>query len=301
MKHKKVSFQHILDALSDIKFELTGAPFKHEEYAVSSLSESKSDSLVWYKGDDVASLSQNKSTLIICGNNLKLSNSILKEKTFILVENPKLVISQVISKCFIEKEVAGVHKTATVEKGAVIGKNVYIGPYVYVGNCVIGDNVVLSSHIYIHDNVTIKNNVEIHAGCVIGDMGSGYARNDKNEFIKFPHIGGVIIEDNVEIGANTYINRGALSDTIIRKGAKIGNSVCIGHNVEIGKNTIVIANSVVAGSTVVGENCWIAHSSTLRNGIIIDDDVTIGMGSVVTKSIRKGQVVFGNPAKSKNK
>ncbi len=92
-----------------------------------------------------------------------------------------------------------------------------------------------------------------------------------------------------------------MSDTIIKKGAKIGNAVCIGHNVEIGENTIVIANSVVAGSTIVGKNCWIAHSSTLRNGIVIEDDVTIGMGSTVTKSIQKGQVVFGNPAKVKSK
>ena len=169
----------------------------------------------------------------------------------------------------------------------------------YIGKAEIGDNATIWGHAYVHNNVTMGDNVEIHAGCVIGEIGSGFTKDESGEYVKFPHIGGVIIEDNVEVGALSYINRGSLSDTIIKRGAKIGNAVCIGHNVYIGEHSMVIANSVVAGSTKIGKNCWIAHSCSLRNGITLGDNVFIGMGSVVTGNCESNTTLYGNPAKDK--
>ena len=210
-----------------------------------------------------------------------------------------MVISKLIGDCFTEKREEFIHPSAVIHPEAQIGKKVYVGPFSYIGKAQIGDNVTIWGHVNINDNVIIGNNVEIHSGCIIGEIGSGFTKNEHGEYVKFPHIGGVILEDHVEVGALTYINRGSLSDTKICRGAKIGNAVCIGHNVYIGENSMVIANSVVAGSAIVGKNCRIAHSCSIRNGIRLGDRVFIGMGSVVTSDCPDGVTLFGNPAKDK--
>ena len=116
------------------------------------------------------------------------------------------------------------------------------------------------------------------------------------EYELFPHLGGLVIEDHVHLGNNTCIDRGSLKDTIIHQGVKIDNLVHIAHNVTIGKNSLIIACSMIAGSVVIGENCWVAPSSSVRNGIYIGDNTTIGLGSVVTKSVGADETVAGNPA-----
>ncbi|MFA6455573.1 MAG: UDP-3-O-(3-hydroxymyristoyl)glucosamine N-acyltransferase, partial [Bacteroidota bacterium] len=149
---------------------------------------------------------------------------------------------------------------------------------------------------YIYDNVRIGKNVIIQAGAVIGGDGYGYSRNDKGEFEKFPHVGAVLIEDDVEIGANTCVDRGTLGNTIIREGAKIDNLVHIAHNVTVGKHAAVIAQSMIGGSTVIGDYGWIAPSASLMNGIKIGSKVTVGLGAVVTKNIPDGETWAGVPA-----
>jgi len=132
---------------------------------------------------------------------------------------------------------------------------------------------------------------------VIGADGFGYQRNDKGEFEKFPHIGGVVIKDNVEIGSNTSIDRGALGNTIIEEGAKIDNLVHIAHNVKVGKHSAVIANSMIGGSTIIGDYSWVAPSVCMRDQISTGNNVTIGLGAVVLKSIPEGETWTGSPAK----
>jgi UDP-3-O-[3-hydroxymyristoyl] glucosamine N-acyltransferase len=113
----------------------------------------------------------------------------------------------------------------------------------------------------------------------------------------FPHVGGVEIEDDVEIGANTCIDRGSLGNTIVRRGAKIDNLVHIAHNVVVGRNAFVIANAMIGGSTILGDGSWTSPSATLRDGIRIGDGATVGLGAVVTKSIPDGAVWMGTPAR----
>ena len=156
---------------------------------------------------------------------------------------------------------------------------------------------MIHGNIFIYDQVSIGSDVTIHSGTVVGADGFGYEKDENGEVFKFPHIGGVIIENDVEIGANTCIDKGSLGNTLIKRGAKIDNLVHIAHNVEIGENTFVIANAMVGGSTKIGDNAWIAPSVSLMNGISIGKDVTIGMSSLVTKAIPDGETYAGSPAK----
>jgi UDP-3-O-[3-hydroxymyristoyl] glucosamine N-acyltransferase len=216
---------------------------------------------------------------------------------YIICKNPKLIFSKLVEHFFSETKKTGIHPTAFVEQSAFVGKETFIGPFSYVGNCRIGNNVTIHGHCHIYDGVTIGDHVTIHAGTVIGSDGFGYSRDEQNAAIKFPHLGGVIIEDGVDIGANTCIDRGALGDTIIKKGAKIDNLVHIAHNAVIEENAFIIANAMIGGSTTVGKNTWIAPSVSILQQRSIGANSIIGMGSVVLTDIPPAEVWAGVPAR----
>lgn len=163
----------------------------------------------------------------------------------------------------------------------------------------IGNNVIIEPGVYIHSGTKIGNNVIIETGTVIGGCGYGWVRRVSGELLLFPQIGGVIIEDNVHIGNNTCIDRGALHNTILRKGCKIDNLVHIAHNVDVGENAQVIAGAMVAGSVTIGKNCQIAPQASIMNQKTIGDNTLIGLHSCVTKDIPSNSVAYGVPAKVK--
>ena len=235
--------------------------------------------------------------VILCELSIQDTIPVQAQKCLIFVENPKIIFLRIANKFFVTPSYEGIHQSAVIHCEAEIVTNIYIGPNTYVGKCKIGAGSIIHGNCYLYDNVTVGENVVIHANTVIGSDGFGYQRNEDGSFEKFPHIGGVIIEDDVEIGANTCIDRGALGNTIIRNGAKIDNLVHIAHNVVIGRNTAVIANAMIGGSAVVGENTWIAPSASIRDQVTIGNNVTIGMSSLVTKSIPDDEVWIGSPAK----
>jgi UDP-3-O-[3-hydroxymyristoyl] glucosamine N-acyltransferase len=141
-------------------------------------------------------------------------------------------------------------------------------------------------------------NVIIGEYCSIGKDGYQYILDETtNKLIKFPHFGNIILEEDVEIGNNVCIARGALSNTILRKGVKVDNLVHIAHNVDIGENTQIIAHAMIAGSVKIGKNCWISPSSCIKNQLTIGDNVLIGMGAVVINNVDSNCVMIGNPAK----
>jgi UDP-3-O-[3-hydroxymyristoyl] glucosamine N-acyltransferase len=258
------------------------------------------ESIVWIKGnknDKYKLINETLARLIICDKNLEIDETISKTKCFIVVDNPKLIFIRIIENLFIPKKGKEIHPSAIIHPDAQISPTSYIGPFTYIGNCKIGDNVIIDGNCYLYDNTTIGNNVIIHAGVVIGCDGYGYSRNEKLEFEKFPHLGGVIIHDNVEIGANAAIDRGALGDTIIGEGTKIDNLVQIAHNVVIGKHCAIIANSMLAGSVVIGDYSWVAPSASVLNQLHIGSNVTVGLGAVVNRHIPDGEVWTGVPAK----
>ena len=256
------------------------------------------NTVVWVsptRKDKQILLDNTKAEIIICDNSLNFSETILREKCCIVVENPKLVFLRIVETFFTTKIEFSIHPTAIINQKATISENVYIGPNSYIGKCTIGNNTIIHGNCYLYDNITIGNNVVINAGTIIGADGFGYSKNNEGVYEKFPHIGGVVIEDNVEIGANTCVDKGTLGNTLIKKGAKIDNLVHIAHNVIIGENSFVIALSMIGGSTVIGDNVWVAPASSLRDGLVIGDNTVIGMGANITKSIPGNEVWIGNP------
>jgi UDP-3-O-[3-hydroxymyristoyl] glucosamine N-acyltransferase len=258
-------------------------------------------SLIWVASNNNNALEvikSTKATYIICGENVD-STVAFEDKLIIRAKNPRLFFIQILND-FLEllPKVSEIHSTAVIDSESIIGKNVSIGANSVIGKCEIGDDTIIGANVTINDRCVIKKRVKINSGTVIGADGFGYHKLDDGTLLKFPHIGSVLIEDDVEIGANTCIDRATLGITHLKKGVKIDNLVHIAHNVIIGENSTIIALSMIGGSTRIGDNTWIAPSVALRDGLIIGADCMIGMGSIVTKNIPDGETWLGNPAKN---
>jgi len=209
----------------------------------------------------------------------------------------------------------GIEQPSFIAKNAVYGQNIYIGAFTYIGEYVtLGDNVKIFPGSYIGDNVTIGENTLIFAGakiysdcvigsncvinscCVIGADGFGFAPNENGEYSKVPQTGNVIIEDFVDIGASTTIDRATLGSTIIRKGVKLDNQIQIAHNVEIGKNTVIAAQTGIAGSTKIGEKCQIGGQVGIIGHLTIGNNVKIQAQSGISRNIKDNEILQGSPA-----
>lgn len=261
--------------------------------------EVKEDSLDWInldKHDQERAIDNSRAGIIICSKSVDESKLKIQGKCLIKVDDPKAVIIIILNEFFSSPSPNGIHPTSFIHTNARVGKNVFIGPFTYLGDITVGDNSIIYGNCHIYDGVFIGENVIIHAGTVIGADGFGYIRDNNGRLIKFPHIGGVVINNTVEIGANTCIDKGALGDTIIEDSVKIDNLVQIAHNVKIGKNTAILGNSSIAGSTIIGENCWIAPHVIIKEHLLIGNNVFIGMASSVNTNIGDNQVWLGNPA-----
>jgi len=237
--------------------------------------------------------------------------------SYIEVDSPENAFAAVIINYFSPKiELQGIDSTSFVHQSSSLGKNVALGRNVVVGaNCKIGDNVKIFHNSVILENVEIDNdtiifqnvsireeckigkNVIIHAGAVIGADGFGYQKDDKGVYHKVPQIGNVVIEDDVEIGANTTIDRAALGSTVIKKGVKIDNLVQIAHNVIVGSNTVMSAQSGVSGSVKIGSNVIVAGQVGIAGHLEIADNVILMAQSGVPKTISKPGLYFGSPSK----
>ncbi len=215
-----------------------------------------------------------------------------------------------------ENTKTGVAPGAVVSPSARMGSHVSIGEMVYIGDeVVIGDHVVVHPQVYIGPGVKIGNNtllhpgVKIYAGCVIGNDcilhsgvvigsdGFGFAPTEDNRYQKIPQLGNVVLEDCVEVGSNSTIDRATMGSTILRRGVKLDNLIQVAHNVEIGENTVIAAQTGISGSTRIGKNCMIGGQVGIVGHIIIADNVKIGAGSGVEASILKeGATMLGAPA-----
>ncbi|MCE5191168.1 MAG: hypothetical protein LLG08_05345 [Actinomycetia bacterium] len=210
------------------------------------------------------------------------------------VKNPRLAFAQAVSAFFPRTVVSGVHPSAVVSPEATIGERVSIGALAYIGAAVIGDDSEIGPGVCIYDGVVIGKRVHVFSNAVVGADGFGYERDDQGEPVKFPQLGGVVIEDDVEIGAGSCVDRGALSDTHVRRNAKIDNMVHVAHNVVVGEGSLVAANAVIAGSTVLGPRVWVGPSACISNGLVIGAGASVSLGAVVTRDVPEGGHVTGN-------
>ncbi|NOZ60624.1 MAG: UDP-3-O-(3-hydroxymyristoyl)glucosamine N-acyltransferase [Calditrichaeota bacterium] len=239
------------------------------------------------------------------------------EKTIIRTANPYVAFLRVLRYFHPRKEMLdeGIHPSAVIHPSVFVGEGTRIGAGVVIGknsviakdcqifpNVVIGEDVQVGDKTLIYANVTLREqvhigrNVIIHSGTVIGSDGFGFAREGEI-YHKIPQVGIVIVEDDVEIGANCTIDRATLGQTIIRKGVKLDNLIQVAHNVEIGENTVIAAQSGIAGSTKLGKNVVIGGQVGIVGHIEIADQVTIAAQSGVTKPLPSKIVVFGYPAR----
>ena len=187
---------------------------------------------------------------------------------------------------------------SVIENNVVIGNNVKIYPQVYIGeNVIIGEKTIINAGVKVYEGSVIGANCVIHSGAVIGADGFGFAPQEDNNYRKVPQVGNVVIEDNVEIGANTTIDRATMGSTIIRKGVKLDNLIQIAHNVEIGENTVIAAQSGIAGSTKIGRNCMLAGQVGIIGHLTIADNVKIAAQSGIISDVKKeGEILQGSSA-----
>lgn len=184
-----------------------------------------------------------------------------------------------------------------VERGVEIGDGCQIYPQVYLGDGVrIGAGTILYPGVKIYEGCVVGANCILHAGAVIGADGFGFMPNDEGGFDKIPQLGNVIIEDNVEIGANTCIDRAKTDSTIIRRGVKLDNLIQIGHNVQIGENTVSSAQTGIAGTSKVGSNCFLAGQVGIADHVTIGNNVKVGSKSGLDKNVPDNEIRFGYPA-----
>lgn len=190
---------------------------------------------------------------------------------------------------------ASIRPFACIESGAVIGERAVIHSFAYVGSsCVIGEGSVIHPHVTIYHDTKIGRNVTIHANTVIGCDGFGYTW-DGEKHAKIPQIGSVIIEDDVEIGSNTSIDRASLGTTVIGKGTKIDNLVQVAHNVTIGQNSIIVSQVGIAGSARIGNNVVLAGQVGVKDHTTVGDGVMAGGGTGITKDVPPGSLIWGTP------
>ena len=210
---------------------------------------------------------------------------------------------------------SGIEQPSVISDGVTYGDDLYLGSFCYIGkNVRIGNNVKIYPNSFIGDNVTIGDNcvffagvrvysesgignyVTIHSGTIIGSDGFGFAPQEDGSYAKIPQIGNVVIEDHVEIGSCSTVDRATLGTTYIRRGAKLDNQIQVAHNVEIGENTVIAAQTGIAGSTKIGKNCLIGGQVGIAGHITIGDRVKIQAQSGIGKSLKDGEVVQGSPA-----
>ncbi len=264
---------------------------------IGQLNRQNSNSIYWSKNKE--HLSQIRVGTVICKKD-DFIEIVKKEKAnYIITVNPRLLFAKIISLFFCEKfsddftnEVSLHH----ANKNIIIGQNVFIGKNVQIGN-----GTIIHHNVAIYSNSVIGSNCIINVGASIGTEGLGLEKDpDTNTLFKFPQIGGVRIEDFVELGPYSTIRRSALNETFIGKSTKIGSFCNIGHNSQIGSNCILTSNVIIAGSTKIGNDVYFGVGCNIKNAIKISNGSTIGQGAVVVSNIEENQTWVGNPAKKIN-
>ncbi len=290
----------ILSSLN-LGYEIEGSNEKRVK-GIASITNARSDDLSFcsYEGDKAVELiSQSNAGIILCKRNLYGLVHPRKEAQLIFLDKPRHVFVNLANKIFVKKKkMVGISPKAVISKTTEIGARCYIGDYTVIGeNCKIGNDTIIYDKVTLVGNCVIGDRCVIRSGVTLGDDGFAFERDEKGLY-RFPHFGRLVIGNDIEIGANTNIARGTLSDTIIGDGTKIDVLVHIAHNVVVGKNCEIIAGTVIGGSTIVGDSTWIGINATLKDHIMVGNNVIVASGASVIHDVPSQDVVAGVPAKS---
>lgn len=294
--------------------EVVGNP-DAEVYKLSKIEEGTKGSLTFLANPKYVNfIYTTAATITIVNNDFVPENELTT--TLIKVEDAYQSFSKLL-ECYNQVKLmkSGIELPSVISENVTYGEQLYLGSFSYIGknvtignnvkiypNCFIGDNVTIGDNciffagVKIYSETVIGNNCNFHSGCVVGSDGFGFAPTEDGTFSKIPQIGNVIIEDDVEIGANTTIDRATLGTTLIRKGVKLDNHIQVAHNVEIGENTVIAAQTGIAGSTKIGSNCLIGGQVGIAGHITIGNYVRIQAQSGVGKNVNDGEVLQGSPS-----
>lgn len=307
----KFTAQQIADILDG---DIVGNP-DVEVNKLSKIEEGKEGSLTFLSNPKYTSyIYKTQASICIVNKSFEKTQDI--STTLIKVEDSYDAFSkllEVYNQIKLDKK--GIETPSSISDTAKLGENIYVGAFTYIGeDVVVGDNVKIYPNVYIGDNVIIGNGVTIfagskiysetqignhctlHSGVIIGADGFGFTPSENGEYSKIPQIGNVIIEDFVDIGAATTIDRATLGSTIIRKGVKLDNQIQIAHNVEIGEHTAIAAQTGIAGSSKIGKNCLIGGQVGIAGHIKIGDRVKIQAQTGVGRNIKDDEAIQGSPA-----
>jgi UDP-3-O-[3-hydroxymyristoyl] glucosamine N-acyltransferase len=286
-----------------------------EVYKLAKIEEGTEGSLTFLANTKYSNyLYTTNATIVIVNKSYELENEV--KATLIKVDDAYSSFSKLLEYYNqIKLMKSGIEQPSVISEGVTYGDDLYLGSFCYIGkNVRIGNNVKIYPNSFIGDNVTIGDNcvffagvrvyseteignhVTIHSGSIIGSDGFGFAPQEDGSYSKIPQIGNVVIEDHVEIGSCSTVDRATLGTTYIRKGAKLDNQIQVAHNVEIGENTVIAAQTGIAGSTKIGKNCMIGGQVGIAGHITIGDRVKIQAQSGIGKSLKDGEVVQGSPA-----
>lgn len=302
---KKITIQQIIDFLGKDLLQVHGETkgiFIDHLADVENANETTLDWINPTKTNKQQMVEQSKAQTVLVDASIEYSAILQdKKKVLLVVDNPKRTLARIGYHFFVDKVDSFIHPTAIIDKGAMLGKNISIGAYSVIGKSTIGDNSIIDTNVRIYESVFLGHNCEVKSGAVLGGEGFGFEKDEDGNLFRFPQLANLIIGNYVEIGSNTTIDRGALSNTIIGDYTKINNLCHIAHNNKIGKNVVIAGCVNISGSNIIEDNVWIAPNVSIRGWVHISKGATIGMGAVVTKHIPAGETWVGNPARKLEK
>lgn len=289
----------------DVKADKYVVGHNFHVYRPASLNKPKDNSVMFITEsymDYVQAFENVKECLVFWPRDINVPEQIFKRHAIFKCQDPHREFARFFStnniKNLSDNEEMDLINGAYISRKAVMGENCTVFPGAYIGgNIKLGNNVYIGAGVKLIGKVYIGNNVIIKENTVIGADGLTTDRDEDGHALTIPQFGSVVIEDNVHIGANSVIARGAIDETRICKGTKIDNQVFISHNVTIGEDSFVVGETIMFGSSSVGKKCLISGNSTLMNMVNVGDESIVGAGAVVTKSVSSKSVVKGNPAK----
>lgn len=222
-----------------------------------------------------------------------------KDAVVVAVEQPRAVVGALLGVMFPNEDPwpPGVHPTATIHPEAEIGPGASIGPQVTIGKAKIGKDFRCAAFTIIKDNTFIGDRVIIREYCLVGGTGFGFVRNDDGKLERVPHVGRVVIEDDVEIFPYANVDRGTIVETRIKRGAKIDHYAHVSHNTAVGEDTVITAGVVLCGKAKIGDRSWAGIGAIVKQGVVVGSDVTLGMGTVVLADVADGATVAGVPGR----